>query len=164
MFWNRHNMKIGLLSDTHGQLPAEIFEIFKDAELIIHAGDIGSVTILPDLKAIAPVKAVYGNVDSFPLVGQLPRIDFIQAEQLTVCLTHIVNSFKGFSFELFKLKKKADIVIFGHTHHSELHEYNNILFVNPGSVSFPRGGSASVAMLEVNGAESKVDFFKLNGT
>ena len=155
-------MKIGLISDTHGNLPERIFDIFSDVDLIIHAGDIGSVDILTELKTIAPVKAVYGNMDHFPLVGSLPRIDFIKAEGLTICVTHIVNNMKSFAFELFKMKKKADVVVFGHTHSSETREYNQILFVNPGSVSYPRDARSSVAVLSINGQEARAEFFNLD--
>ena len=155
-------MKIGLISDTHDNLPEKIFDIFSDVDLIIHAGDIGSVDILSELKKIAPVKAVYGNMDHFPLVGSLPRIDFIKAEQLTICVTHIVNNLKSFTFELFKMKKKADVVVFGHTHRSEAREYNKILFVNPGSVLYPRDSGSSVAVLSIQGHETGTEFFKLS--
>lgn len=43
--------KIGVLSDTHGHLPKEVYEFFKDVDLIIHAGDIGSVDVLNELQA-----------------------------------------------------------------------------------------------------------------
>jgi putative phosphoesterase len=147
---------MGILSDTHGQLPSKIFEVFAEVDLIIHAGDIGSENIISDLKSLAPVKAVYGNVDQFPLVSKLPRIDFIKVEEITICLTHIVNSFKGFSYELFKLKKKADVVIYGHTHKANVKTYKDILFINPGCVSFPRGTGSSVAVLEVVGKQTDV--------
>lgn len=154
-------MKIGLISDTHGKLPPKIFEIFADVDLIIHAGDVGSVNVLSDLKAIAPVKAVYGNMDHFPLLSKLPRIDFIKAGQLTICVTHIVNNMKSFAFELFKMSKKVDVVVFGHTHRSVVTEYNNILFVNPGSVSYPRGSGISVAVLSIQDKKASAEFFNL---
>ena len=155
-------MKIGLISDTHGQLPIEIFKIFADVDLIIHAGDIGPEEILVDLKTIAPVKAVFGNMDHSPLSHSLNRVDFIKADNLTLCVTHIMNSPKSFAYELFKMNKKANVVIYGHTHIPQVSEYNNIKFVNPGSVVHPRGGTApSVAILTVEGDAANVEFFKL---
>ncbi len=151
-------MKIGLISDTHGFIPTPVFDIFKEVDLIIHAGDIGHENVLTELRTIAPVKAVYGNVDGFPLVGRLSRIDFLKAEERILCVTHIVNSPKAFAYELFKLNRSAHIVIFGHTHRAEVKEYNNIMFVNPGSVSLPRGGGASVAILDISGKHAEVRF------
>lgn len=156
--------KIGLLSDTHGHLPGQIFEIFSGVDFIMHAGDIGGLEILSDLKALAPVRAVYGNMDSNPDYNKLSRIDFIEVENMTICMTHIVNSYKSFSYELFKLKRSADIVLFGHTHRAEKTQYKNILFINPGSVSYPRGGGKpSIAIMTIDGSAVEVDFYELTG-
>ena len=158
-------MKIGLISDTHGHLPIEIFKIFAEVDLIIHAGDIGPEEILMDLKTIAPVKAVFGNMDHSPLSHSLNRVDFIKADSLMLCVTHIMNSPKRFAYELFKMNKKADVVIYGHTHIAQVSEYNKIKFVNPGSVVQPRGGTApSVAVLTVEGGDANVEFFELKMT
>ena len=112
-------MRIGLISDTHNRVPARVLDDFAGVDLIIHAGDIGSQKVLDELKVIAPVKAVYGNMDSSPLVGNLRRIDCMKVEGLNLCLTHIVNSPKSFAYELFKMGKETDIVVFGHTHRAE---------------------------------------------
>lgn len=154
--------KIGLLSDTHGHLPGQIFEIFSGVDFIIHAGDIGGQEILSDLAALAPVKAVYGNMDSYPLHSTLSRIDFINVENITLCVTHIMNSYKSFSYELFKMNRSADVVVFGHTHRVDKTKYKNILFVNPGSVSYPRGGGKpSVALMTIDDTDIEVDFYEL---
>ena len=62
-------MKVGVLSDTHvptivSALPPAIYDIFQGVDLILHAGDIVELSVLDDLRAIAPVEAVAGNVDS----------------------------------------------------------------------------------------------------
>ncbi|MDA2932062.1 metallophosphoesterase family protein [Nitrospinae bacterium AH-259-F20] len=59
-------MKIGVISDTHGFCHPRVFQLFEGAELILHAGDIGDETIITDLEAIAPVTAVFGNIDRPP--------------------------------------------------------------------------------------------------
>ncbi len=152
-------MKVGLISDTHGRLAAEVFELFKEVELILHAGDIGSEDILVELKTIAPVKAVYGNSDRFPLVSRLKRVEFFKLEKFCACLTHIVSSPKTFAFQLFKMNKCADLVIFGHTHRAEQTRFKDTLFINPGSATQPRYGKArSVALLEIVEDDVKVEF------
>ncbi|MBD3223846.1 MAG: metallophosphoesterase, partial [Caldithrix sp.] len=60
-------IKIGLISDTHNRLPAEVFETFAGVDFIVHAGDIGDREIIVDLQSLAPVTAVYGNIDTFPI-------------------------------------------------------------------------------------------------
>ena len=155
-------MKIGLISDTHGHLPADVFTVFSEVDLIIHAGDIGTEEVLIDLRASAPVTAVYGNMDHSLPGGRLPRIAFIKAEELTLCVTHILNSPKSFAYELYKMNKKADVVIFGHTHRPEVQKYNDILFINPGSIAYPRDeGGPSVAILSVAGSETEITFYKV---
>ena len=59
-------MVIGVISDTHGLLRTEAREALRGSELILHAGDIGKPEVLRDLKRIAPVVAVCGNVDVPP--------------------------------------------------------------------------------------------------
>jgi putative phosphoesterase len=55
--------RIGLISDTHGELATPVLEIFANTDAIIHAGDIGDPDILGELQKLAPVTAVMGNVD-----------------------------------------------------------------------------------------------------
>ncbi|MEJ2052563.1 MAG: metallophosphoesterase family protein, partial [Calditrichaceae bacterium] len=145
-------MKVGVISDTHNHLPGSVFDIFADVELIIHAGDIGRENILTDLKTIAPVKAVFGNMDRFPLVSDLKRMDIFMLEECKICLTHIIGTHKTFAFELYKKNIQVDAVIHGHTHRAENLVFNKILFLNPGSVTQPRSGSrGSVGLLHITG-------------
>ncbi len=70
-------MKVGVLSDTHvptimKALPPIIFDIFRDVDLILHAGDIVEMSVLEELGAIAPVEAVAGNMDDSEAQGKLP--------------------------------------------------------------------------------------------
>jgi putative phosphoesterase len=153
-------MKIGILSDTHNVLPKEVFDYFKGVQYIVHAGDIGGQDIVTDLESIAPVFAVYGNMDSHPLVSNLKRIYFFKLASLQFCLTHIIRSAKSFAYELFKMNNEADIVIYGHTHLADKTKYGDILFINPGSASSPKHGtSRSVAILTIEGKKAEVDFF-----
>lgn len=65
--------RIGVISDSHGLLRAETVQALRDSELIIHAGDIGKAAILDTLRALAPVKAVRGNVDREPWARSLHK-------------------------------------------------------------------------------------------
>lgn len=152
-------MKIGLISDTHGRLPSQVFAIFEGVELILHAGDIGSEQVLIELQTLAPVHAVYGNVDEFSLATRLKRIECIEAQSLHICLTHIVNSPKATEYELFKQDQRPQVVVFGHTHQAEQFLYRDILFVNPGSACLPRHTKKpSVGMLTIAGGKAKAEF------
>lgn len=151
-------MKIGIISDTHGRLPGKVFDIFKSVELIIHAGDIGNPDIITDLQTIAPVEAVYGNMDTYPLVSQLRAKEFFTVANVKFNIVHNLGSHKRYLYELFKLDKQVDIVIHGHTHRIEDVTYNEVRFINPGSPGLPRGsGQGSAAILTLKD-EIKVEF------
>lgn len=151
-------MKVGIISDTHDKIPQPVFDIFSNIDLIIHAGDIGHENILTELHTLAPVKAVFGNMDTFPLVSSLKRMEIFNLEECKICLTHIVGTHKSFAYELFKMNLKIDAVIHGHTHRAENIIYNNIHFFNPGSTSHPKSGSrGSVGILDITGSEMKFE-------
>ena len=50
--------RIGIMSDTHGIVPRQVYDFFKDVNLIIHCGDIGSGEVLDELRLFKPVVAV----------------------------------------------------------------------------------------------------------
>ena len=56
--------RIGLISDTHGFLDSRFVSHLKSCDEIWHAGDIGSQEVAEGLKEIAPLKAVFGNIDN----------------------------------------------------------------------------------------------------
>ena len=66
-------MKIGLLSDTHSHMDDQILKHFKECDEIWHAGDIGDRKIMEPLQGIAPVVAVYGNIDDASLRIEFPE-------------------------------------------------------------------------------------------
>ncbi len=160
MYWRRRStVLIGLISDTHGVLPAEVFSLFDGVDLILHAGDVGSEDVLIELGTIAPVIAVSGNTDRYPLLARLKNKEFIERSGLKICLTHIIASPKTYAFQLFKMNRKVDVVVFGHTHKPARLLFNDILFVNPGSASQPRYSKGrSVALLSAHEGELFVDF------
>jgi uncharacterized protein len=66
-------VRIGVISDTHGRLRGEVFTHFDGVELIVHAGDIGGVELLDELRALAPVTAVWGNTDALEVRRVVPE-------------------------------------------------------------------------------------------
>ncbi len=151
-------MRIGLISDTHGYLPPKVFKLFDGVDLILHAGDIGKEEVIIELSTIAEVRAVCGNTDHYPLISHFNQIEFFELEGIKICLTHIVNSPKSFAFELFKMNKKVDVVVFGHTHKAAQIKFEQILFINPGSASQPRySKAASVAVLKIEEKKLNVE-------
>ena len=155
-------MKIGLISDTHGILPGSVFDVFKDVDHIFHAGDIGNQDVIHGLEIIAPVHAVYGNIDTWPLVIKYPNMYITTLQNRKICLIHDIVKPKYFSYQLFKKDIEVDIVIHGHTHITDAEFYRNVLYINPGSASKPRARQlGTVAILDLNKSKLKPDFREL---
>src|SRR2546425_13312467 len=84
--------RIGLISDTHGLLRNEAVEALRGSELILHAGDVGKPEILKELRQIAPVVAVRGNVDKEPWGKALPETAVAEAGSGLIYILHDVNA------------------------------------------------------------------------
>src|SRR5712692_9257290 len=78
---------VGLIADTHGLLRPEIATVFKGVTLILHAGDVGGPAVLETLRAIAPVEAVYGNVDD-PRDPSLAPERAVTIDGVTIHVSH----------------------------------------------------------------------------
>lgn len=129
--------KIGVLSDTHGHLPKEVYEFFKDVDLIIHAGDIGSVDVLNELQAFKKTVAVYGNIDDFDVVVLTEKVENIEIEGLKIMITHIggyPNRYERGIKELIEIER-PNIFISGHSHILKVinDPKYSLLHINPGA-------------------------------
>lgn len=138
-------MLLGIISDTHGLLRPEALVALRDAKLIIHAGDVGAPEIVTQLKGIAPVFAVRGNVDTQTWAEELPETTVVGAAGISLYVLHNLQS--------LDLKPEASgfhAVISGHTHQPEQHERGGVLYLNPGSAG-PRRFHlpVTVALLDV---------------
>ncbi len=144
---------IGLISDTHGQLRPEVLRIFSDVAHIIHAGDIGSQQILDQLKSLAPVTAVRGNMDRESWARRLPEEETFEIEGISFHVLHDL-----LALDLDPRSAKISVVVHGHTHKpSELRD-NGVLIVNPGSAGPGRAPHPpSIARLLIDHDEIKVD-------
>lgn len=129
--------KIGVLSDTHGHLPKEVYEFFKDVDLIIHAGDIGSVDVLNELQAFKKTVAVFGNIDDFDVVVLTEKVENIEIEGLKIMVTHIggyPNRYERGIKELIEIGR-PNIFISGHSHILKVinDPKYSLLHINPGA-------------------------------
>jgi len=155
-------MQIGIISDTHNILPKSIFKYFKNVDYIFHAGDIGDLKIIDDLKKLAPVFAVHGNIDGGITRKNIPPILYNSVNGISICLIHDIGSIKNFSYELFKNGKKVDLVIFGHMHRPSYEVYQKTAFINPGSASYPRNHKCgSIALVNLDGNSISHQFIDL---
>ncbi len=123
-------MIVGLIADTHGLLRPEAVAALSGVSLILHAGDVGGTEILDGLRRIAPVHAVFGNVDS-PGSGLQERID-VQLDGVSV---HVSHGHELGSPTPAKLLARygADVIVYGHTHRALIERSGRRLVVNPGA-------------------------------
>lgn len=85
-------MLIGLISDTHipdraRQIPPNVLTSFKDVDLIIHAGDLTTQSVIDELEKIAPVMAIQGNMDRVAGLD-LPKTRVIDVEGVRIGVAH----------------------------------------------------------------------------
>ena len=146
-------MRIGVLSDTHGRLPQEIVEAFKYCDHIIHAGDVGSISVLIELEEIAPLTAVLGNND-YSFMESLPRYKDLELGGVRFLVAHSLDVLDYLLKNWQPGKALPHVCIYGHTHVPKdfLRSPGSIRMINPGSLYGPRGGSQKSALLmEVTG-------------
>lgn len=126
-------MRLGVISDTHGLLRPEVFEVFRDVDHILHAGDLGPLELLTELEAIAPVTAVYGNTDDWEVRARLPQVAEVELVGLQFVVTH-GNQFGSPTPEaLHAAFPHADVLVFGHTHRPLLATLDiTVTAMNPG--------------------------------
>lgn len=162
-------MKIVVIADTHmsdraEKIPEDFLKQAKDADLILHAGDFVDLSVKKMLEEIAPLKAVWGNMDPLPVRNALKEKEIIEAEGVRIGLMHgrghpdnLVNFLKA-EFQ----KDNVDIIIFGHSHQSLNKKIDEILFLNPGSLTdiffsdFP-----SYAVIQIDNGKYKARIEKL---
>ena len=139
---------IGVISDTHGLLRPEAVKALEGSDFIIHAGDVGDPAILTDLKRIAPVTAVRGNVDTEAWAKKLPEAATLEIGGLVILTLHNVEHLRLYS-------QRADVIVFGHSHkpHNEFHD--KTLFFNPGSAG-PRRFKLPISVGRLTIADAKV--------
>src|SRR5262245_6348882 len=132
-------MRLGIISDTHGLLRPEVFDVFQNVDRILHAGDIGSLDLLTELEAIAPVTAVYGNTDDFDVRARVPGVVETQIEGLDFVLLHGDRFGSPTPEKLHEAYPDAEVIIYGHTHRPLLTTVDVVVTVmNPGGAGARR--------------------------
>ena len=130
--------RLALIADTHlprgdRHLPSTCIETMRSADLIVHAGDFSSPSVLADLRALGPVAAVHGNVDSPELRGDLPGELSLDLDGLVLGVIHDAGPAKGRLERLRTRFPDAEAVVFGHSHMPLHEERDGFQIFNPGS-------------------------------
>ena len=146
---------LGLISDTHMPdrclaLPASLTNVFRDVDMILHAGDVGALWVLDQLSAIAPVIAVHGNDELAGAQNALPyeQVIVVGGQRILLCHTHDPNRIaelelrkedrwapKLTRWAKFTERSEASMLVFGHTHIPMAVQQGNALLINPGAIA-----------------------------
>jgi putative phosphoesterase len=152
---------IGLIADTHGLFRPEIVRAFDGVTRILHAGDVGGASVLRELATIAPVEAVFGNVDD-ARDPMLARTRTLTVDGVTIHVSH-GHELGRPTAELALSRYTGDVVVFGHTHRAvTVRDKAGRLAVNPGAAG-PRRFDLrpSVARLTIAGGRAEVEIISL---
>jgi len=159
-------MRVGVLSDTHvpaiqQALPPKIFELFQGVDLILHAGDIVELSLLDELRRIAPVEAVAGNMDPDEVHRTLPAKKVLSLGKYKVGLIHGKYRIDIQREMVRKEFGDVDLIVYGHSHTPFWGKVDGLYFLNPGSPTDKRHAPYnSVALLEI-GEELKANIIRL---
>lgn len=175
-------MKIGLISDTHSagsgrDLPAAVFSALAGCDLLLHCGDLECIGVLDYLEEIAPVLAVRGYEDPTERGERLANVSrIVEAQGVRIGMVHDIQwpppsidttpDGAGLVWPeaglrdllLRKFGGPVDVVAFGDTHEELVEWREGVLFVNPGSPTYPGrrhvpGSLGTVAILDIDRGE-----------
>lgn len=153
--------RVGILSDTHGLLRPELFDVFEGVDRILHAGDVGDPDILADLGAIAPVEAVWGNVDEWEVRDRTREALELRIGGVGVAVAHGHRVEPEYA-RLLDRFPAADLVIHGHTHEPSLDRLDGRWLLNPGAAGHRRFRlPVSVALARLEPGSVEIEFVEL---
>ena len=149
---------VGLIADTHVParapcIPKMVFKIFENVDFIVHAGDLVKLDTIDELEQLAPVLAVYGNMDGPEVSGALPKLNSLKIYDWKIGVMHDPHTLfgRGKMREIAK-QNNFDVFVYGHTHNADIKWEGKILYINPGSPTNPMASfmnKPSVALLKV---------------
>lgn len=141
--------RIGIISDTHGLLRPEATEYLQDCDMIVHAGDVGSVEIIEQLQSIAPLVVVRGNVDN-----GLNKLSLYEMFEFFGKTLYVYHGHK--ELDIDPAAAGVDVIISGHSHVPLITYKKSILYINPGSAG-PKRFSLAVSIASLVISDSGMD-------
>ncbi|MAV25224.1 MAG: YfcE family phosphodiesterase [Gammaproteobacteria bacterium] len=168
-------LKVGLIADTHmpGTIDAlwsEVMDLFSDVDVILHAGDLHTLSVVDELSALAPVYVARGNGDVGIVDDRLQEAWVLPLGSFSIgMIHHFPSPERKTSQQLHKYMQRhfrsvPDVVVYGHTHLEAIHDVDGVLCVNPGSPTLPRNQSlryGHVGIMELGGDKPSVTLYEL---
>lgn len=153
-------MLVAAISDTHlpkgaRRLPEACVERLRAADLILHAGDLSTLEVLEELRALGPpVHAVYGNADGPAVRELLPKELVVEAGGIRIGMAHVPGPAAGHEERLVRRFPGCDAVVYGHTHLPEVERHDGVWILNPGSPTERRRAPAhTMLVLEIDAGD-----------
>jgi uncharacterized protein len=133
-----------------------VFDALKGVELLLHAGDVGGQSVLVELAAIAPIRAVYGNTDTPGDPSLEKSLDFdVGGLSIHVSHGHEIGSPTP---EKLLARYSTDVIVYGHTHKPLVERHGSRLVVNPGAAGPKRFNlRPSVALLTIENGRADAE-------
>jgi uncharacterized protein len=143
------DLRVGLISDTHGLLRPEARAFLAGCDYIVHGGDIGDPKILDDLASMAPLIAVRGNNDQDAWGARLAETELIRIGNIFVYVIHNLDE-----LDIDPAAIDVRVVVSGHSHKPKIVQRGGVVYVNPGSCG-PRRFNLpiSIGELTVSGSD-----------
>lgn len=145
-----NELRVGVISDTHGLLRPEARAFLVGCDYIIHGGDVGRAQILDELALMAPLISVKGNNDTEPWAARLRETELIRVGNIFVYVIHNIAE-----LDIDPAPAGVRVVISGHSHKPQIEERDGILYVNPGSCG-PRRFKLPISAGEISVSGSSV--------
>lgn len=147
-------MVVGLIADTHGLIRETALRALDGVDVILHAGDVGRRSVLDALAALAPVHAVFGNVDLPDGTLQASIDREFEGIRLHVSHGHEIGSPTP---ERLVERYDADVIVYGHTHRALVKQVRSTLVINPGAAGPARFNlKPSIARLQLPERDARI--------
>ena len=130
--------KILLISDTHGYIDDRIIQYAKESDETWHAGDIGELKVVDEIKKVTTLRAVYGNIDNSKIRAEYAEDLRFKIEDMKIWITHIGGYPNKYNLRIRQEinYNPPDVFICGHSHILKVINDNklNLLHINPGAI------------------------------
>ena len=120
--------RIGIISDTHGLLRPEALRRLSGVDHIIHGGDIGRPGLIEELRRVAPVTAIRGNVDKGDWAEAYPETEMVRLAERSIFILHDLKA-----LQINPVVEDVQVVVSGHSHVPKINTVGRVLYLNPGS-------------------------------
>jgi putative phosphoesterase len=162
-------MLVAVVADTHlprgsRRLPERCVELLRSADLILHAGDVSSLSAFEELRGLGPpVLAVHGNVDEPALAALLPERLELEVDDARIGLVHDAGPRAGREARLRSWFPRCDAVVYGHSHLPQVELAEGVWILNPGSPTERRRATErTMLLLDAQGSRIKPELVALS--